>query len=114
MDQYAIVPYVNETRIALPDSGPIPLPYIIETSIVLYNPVIAALLENPEFYGVPPASPENLSLLTEISTDESCPVCTDEIEVGLSMPCGHVYHEFCITSWLLIHNSCPICRRAVN
>ena len=44
MEQYAIVPYVNETRMVLYDSGPIPLPYIIETSIVPYNPIIAALL----------------------------------------------------------------------
>ncbi|XP_022151640.1 E3 ubiquitin-protein ligase RNF181-like [Momordica charantia] len=42
-----------------------------------------------------------------------CSVCLNEMNGGsevIKMPCGHVYHESCILSWLNKNNSCPLCR----
>lgn len=45
----------------------------------------------------------------------SCPVCTDSFEPGATIirlpSCGHVSHEFCATTWLTKHNTCPSCRK---
>jgi len=35
-------------------------------------------------------------------------------EEDLKEPCGHVFCENCITSWLTNHNTCPICRRNLD
>ncbi|KAI3907447.1 hypothetical protein MKX01_036364 [Papaver californicum] len=34
----------------------------------------------------------------------------EEEEFGKQMPCEHVYHAHCITTWLSRHNNCPLCR----
>lgn len=48
---------------------------------------------------------------------EACTVCKEgyqENEDGKQLPCGHVYHDGCITSWLSLSHSCPLCRRCVS
>ncbi|KAA0061530.1 RING-H2 finger protein ATL5-like [Cucumis melo var. makuwa] len=42
-----------------------------------------------------------------------CAVCLDDFrpdEAGKQIPCGHVYHESCISSWLTVADCCPLCR----
>eukprot|EP00271_Cylindrocystis_brebissonii_P023433 TRINITY_DN9716_c0_g1_i3.p1 TRINITY_DN9716_c0_g1~~TRINITY_DN9716_c0_g1_i3.p1 ORF type:complete len:373 (-),score=74.91 TRINITY_DN9716_c0_g1_i3:417-1535(-) len=78
--------------------------------------------------GPPPASKEEvarlprqkvtaslLAILTcgSLQQTATCPVCQEglvEGEVLLEMPCRHLYHEDCITPWLEVTNSCPLCR----
>jgi len=41
-----------------------------------------------------------------------CTICLCEYENGeklVRLPCGHVYHDDCITSWTDGHNKCPLC-----
>jgi E3 ubiquitin-protein ligase RNF115/126 len=43
----------------------------------------------------------------------TCLVCTEELAIGqeaLFLPCGHAFDPECIRPWLLMHNSCPVCR----
>ncbi|KAK4432977.1 E3 ubiquitin-protein ligase RDUF1 [Sesamum alatum] len=46
-----------------------------------------------------------------------CSVCMESFEIGggagKQVSCGHVFHGNCISHWLSIHNSCPLCRREV-
>ena len=30
---------------------------------------------------------------------------------AVKLPCGHMFHETCITVWADMHNDCPLCRR---
>jgi hypothetical protein len=42
-----------------------------------------------------------------------CTICLIEISEGMdciSMPCEHIFHDKCVTHWLKIHNTCPLCR----
>lgn len=43
-----------------------------------------------------------------------CPVCKDTLSRGCDIvmaPCGHTYHEFCLSEWLKTKPSCPQCRK---
>lgn len=40
-----------------------------------------------------------------------CSVCYDDITDNcIKTPCGHLFHNQCLTTWLLEKTSCPICR----
>lgn len=54
-----------------------------------------------------------------------CSVCLNELilcggddgdgeERVSRMPCGHVYHESCILTWLKKRNCCPLCRKPLE
>ncbi|KAE8686196.1 RNF181 protein [Hibiscus syriacus] len=73
------------------------------------------------FIGRPPASKSLVkNLPSVVATQEDlvnnnalCAVCKDEINLGETMkqlPCAHRYHGDCITPWLGIRNTCPVCR----
>jgi len=42
-----------------------------------------------------------------------CTICLMEISEGadtILLPCDHIFHEKCITKWLKVHSTCPLCR----
>nr|XP_027187349.1 probable E3 ubiquitin-protein ligase ZFP1 [Cicer arietinum] len=45
--------------------------------------------------------------------DDACIICQDEFKkeekIGI-LQCEHEYHVECITKWLLVKNTCPICK----
>ncbi|XP_028779990.1 E3 ubiquitin-protein ligase BIG BROTHER [Neltuma alba] len=46
------------------------------------------------------------------SRDERCVICQMEYRRGekrITLPCKHVYHAACATTWLSINKACPIC-----
>lgn len=64
----------------------------------------------------PPALDSSVEALPTIvisEKDAHCPICKDEFEIGgeaRELPCRHFYHSDCISPWLEIHNTCPVCR----
>ena len=74
----------------------------------------------------PPTDKENLNKLKKFKMNEkyckkengkiekpSCCICIDEIAMGaetILLPCGHMFHNDSILTWLKKHNTCPMCR----
>ena len=57
--------------------------------------------------------------LTPLSTEEEphCSICLgeyEEDEVLARLPCGHLFHQECISSWCSNHTRCPLCNYDLN
>ena len=59
---------------------------------------------------------------TDLSLPGVCTICMETLDSctpatehdGRRVRCGHGYHENCITQWLSLHNSCPLCRAILS
>ncbi|KAM3216041.1 hypothetical protein P3L10_025481 [Capsicum annuum] len=59
-----------------------------------------------------------VQVLTMVNCENGlCIVCMEAFQRGhvddhhgKKVPCGHVFHANCLTKWLSICNSCPLCR----
>eukprot|EP00004_Rigifila_ramosa_P004587 TRINITY_DN15079_c0_g1_i1.p1 TRINITY_DN15079_c0_g1~~TRINITY_DN15079_c0_g1_i1.p1 ORF type:complete len:265 (+),score=33.57 TRINITY_DN15079_c0_g1_i1:3-797(+) len=69
--------------------------------------------------GPPPASRDardGLLVKAVYEDDQSCPICQEVFPRrarAKQMPCGHLFHEECLLSWLEKRNSCPVCRKTL-
>ena len=53
--------------------------------------------------------------LPNINTRPTCTICLDFLgDEPKTLPCGHKFHEPCITRWCSTRQTCPICRRRVS
>ena len=90
----------------------------------LESRIIEEFLRNdPNRHGPPPASLESINRLKKVkyaegvSKTRDCSVCQEDFKNGeylVKMPCEHCFHKDCVTKWLSMHNSCPVCRKALN
>ncbi|KAI0425111.1 hypothetical protein F5Y09DRAFT_322569 [Xylaria sp. FL1042] len=89
--------------------------------------IITNLMEaNPQSNAPPPATENAIASLPKKKLDEEmlgpdlkgeCTICIDEVKVGdevIVLPCRHWFHEECASLWLKQHNSCPVCRAAID
>jgi len=43
----------------------------------------------------------------------SCSICIENLNKGFHLECGHIFHNRCITHWLLENETCPVCRKEI-
>ncbi|KAH0619481.1 hypothetical protein JD844_000138 [Phrynosoma platyrhinos] len=55
------------------------------------------------------ASPEELA-----ANNDDCAICWDSMQAARKLPCGHLFHNSCLRSWLEQDTSCPTCRMSLN
>uniref|UniRef100_A0A8C6UYG5 E3 ubiquitin-protein ligase AMFR n=1 Tax=Neogobius melanostomus TaxID=47308 RepID=A0A8C6UYG5_9GOBI len=55
------------------------------------------------------ATPEELA-----ANDDDCAICWDTMFTARKLPCGHLFHNSCLRSWLEQDTSCPTCRKSLN
>ena len=56
-------------------------------------------------------SPTRFSEFCRGYSDKDCSICFETNKDSLKLPCGHCFHEECISKWLLeksVH--CPMCK----
>lgn len=56
-------------------------------------------------------NPTSLTILNDIPNEECC-ICLDidNANSWIILPCSHKFHNQCISTWLQINKTCPICR----
>jgi hypothetical protein len=59
-----------------------------------------------------PAAMLRVEELDRVNVEEAtqCTICFEDFNVGVRLPCSHMFHVNCIENWLVIGNSCPLCR----
>ncbi|CAA7402816.1 unnamed protein product [Spirodela intermedia] len=90
--------------------GPLPLDFFFDLDLALAPSTSnAAILRSPGrvVAGMPTASSSS-------SGAPVCAICMEGFEDGRETPCGHVFHDECISSWLGLQNSCPLCRNRLH
>lgn len=55
------------------------------------------------------ATPEEL-----VANNDDCAICWDSMTSARKLPCGHLFHNSCLRSWLEQDTSCPTCRMSLN
>uniref|UniRef100_A0A8C5WC80 E3 ubiquitin-protein ligase AMFR n=1 Tax=Leptobrachium leishanense TaxID=445787 RepID=A0A8C5WC80_9ANUR len=55
------------------------------------------------------ATPEELE-----ANNDDCAICWDSMQSARKLPCGHLFHNSCLRSWLEQDTSCPTCRMSLN
>lgn len=43
-----------------------------------------------------------------------CSICMDTIHTPVVLPCKHVFCDNCISSWLEMNSTCPLCRKPIR
>ena len=57
----------------------------------------------------------SISIQNNIQTENICTICRENIsENSVKLQCGHIFCLNCITSWLVIQRTCPLCRVNLN
>lgn len=57
----------------------------------------------------PLATAEDLS-----QNSDNCAICWEKMETARKLPCGHLFHNSCLQSWLEQDTSCPTCRLGLS
>ncbi|GAU30473.1 hypothetical protein TSUD_18530 [Trifolium subterraneum] len=52
---------------------------------------------------------EELEMI-RVEEAEKCVICFEDLNAGVRLPCSHIFHANCIHDWLVVGNSCPLCR----
>jgi len=92
---------------------------IVQNSGDQYPPVVVVDALPVEPSGAASEAADSMSPQAQDADEEAelCSVCLcnyDDEDVLIQLPCAHVFHEACISRWLLQDSSCPHCRQKVT
>lgn len=51
----------------------------------------------------------------ELDTNsDNCAICWEKMDSARKLPCGHLFHNGCLQSWMEQEPSCPTCRLSLT
>lgn len=95
---------------------------VVSPATLLLSVLVEFFRAHPEMRneGSPPALPAVIESLPKVKVTEdhvavnlSCTICRSDYQEDdsvLELPCSHLFHPSCITTWLKLHATCPTCR----
>jgi len=89
-----------------------------------FDAIVTQLLNQMEGAGPPRMEKEDISTLPSIKVTKEhidqkaqCSVCWEDFKLDETvnqLQCEHIFHNECITPWLELHATCPVCRKPQN
>ncbi|XP_050537549.1 E3 ubiquitin-protein ligase AMFR-like isoform X2 [Daktulosphaira vitifoliae] len=56
-----------------------------------------------------------MATLQELETNsDNCAICWEKMDSARKLPCGHLFHNGCLQSWMEQEPSCPTCRLSLT
>jgi len=89
-----------------------------------FDAIVTQLLNQMEGAGPPRMEKDDINSLPSITVTKQhidqkaqCSVCWEDFKLDESvnqLQCEHIFHKDCITPWLELHATCPVCRKPQN
>jgi len=89
-----------------------------------FDAIVTQLLNQMEGAGPPKMEKDDITSLPTIKVTQDhidqkaqCSVCWEDFNLDESvnqLRCEHIFHKDCITPWLELHATCPVCRKPQN
>lgn len=54
------------------------------------------------------------TVIEQMEDEFTCIICQDLFINSTTLPCAHSFCEYCLQTWLLKKNNCPICRQTIT
>ncbi|CAN4115377.1 unnamed protein product [Withania somnifera] len=93
----------------------------LDMALTMPEPETCVGIDNGSHKNEPAMDVSFAQIVREMPTVEVvgtvCTVCMESFESTIGakqVACGHVFHSHCLTNWLSLHNSCPLCRFQVT
>lgn len=56
-----------------------------------------------------------MATVEELETNsDNCAICWEKMDSARKLPCGHLFHNGCLQSWMEQEPSCPTCRLSLT
>ncbi|KNC49964.1 uncharacterized protein AMSG_11904 [Thecamonas trahens ATCC 50062] len=81
--------------------------YLLTEHVALYLDSLLALWRAHNQFSVPATKAQIME------HGDICPICQDDFEDAVILPCKHMFCESCVTEWFHYNKTCPMCRAEI-
>ena len=80
--------------------------------------ITEAFIESTEYYqnAIYPQLYDDLNEKKIKNIDKICSICIDNYHkdnIIYELDCSHIFHKKCLSKWIELNNTCPLCRASI-